>query len=161
VIPAVTAAVVIVLDQITKAAVVRHFARGDQADVLGTVLRIGHAQNSGAVFGIFKGAGKFFMVFSIVASVIIIGVAALTRGAPTRIKMGLGLLLGGALGNLIDRLRFGAVVDFIDIGVGDRLRWPSFNVADAAITAGVVLLVASSLWPARPQLPADDSPHVF
>ena len=98
--------------------------------------RIGHAQNSGAVFGIMKGSGDFFTVFSIVAA------AADRRGdlpcpqAPARSRSALGLVLGGAVGNLIDRLRLGAVVDFIDIGVNDRIRWPSFNVADLAITVG-------------------------
>jgi len=161
VIPAVAALAVVVLDQITKLAITHAFTRGEQASVLGTALRIGYAQNSGAVFGIMKGGARFFTVFSMVAAVAMVVAIMLTRRASWPVKMGLGLVLGGALGNLIDRLRLGAVVDFIDIGVNDRIRWPSFNVADLAITVGIILLLASSLKPARSQCSAGDHGGVF
>jgi signal peptidase II len=160
-IAAATALVVVVLDQITKAAIVGAFARGEQVSVLGKVLRIGHAQNTGAVFGIMKGAGRFFTIFSIVAAVVLVAAILLARRVPARVRVGLGLVLGGALGNLIDRLRLGAVVDFIDIGVSDGIRWPSFNVADLAITAGIVLLLAASLRPTRPQCSPGDQGRAF
>jgi signal peptidase II len=142
---------VIVLDQITKAAITGAFARGDGVSVIGEFLRIGHAQNSGAVFGIMKSAGRFFTVFSVVAAVVLVATILVARRAPVWVRVGLGLVLGGAVGNLVDRIRFGAVVDFIDIGINDSVRWPSFNVADAAITVGIVLLLAASLRPAKPR----------
>ena len=64
------------------------------------------------------------------------------------VRVSLGLVLGGALGNLIDRLRYGAVVDFIDVGISESVRWPCFNLADSAITIGVILLILTSF--ARP-----------
>lgn len=147
---------VVILDQATKAAILSAFARGEQVSVIGEFLRIGHAQNSGAIFGIMKSASRFFTVFSIVAAVVLIATILVARRAPAWVRVGLGLVLGGAVGNLIDRLRLGAVVDFIDIGINDSVRWPSFNVADAAITAGVVLLLAASLKPIKPKCPSED-----
>ena len=120
-------------------------------------MRLGHARNSGAVFGIMKGSGAYFTVFSIVAAAVIVAVLVLVKGMSRRVQLGLGFILGGAIGNLIDRLRFGAVVDFIDIGVGERLRWPSFNVADLAITVGVIIIIAKALRTPSPCPGADPS----
>ena len=141
----ITAAVVVLADQLTKLAVIREFMRGEQIAVWEPWLRLGHARNTGAVFGIMRGAGRYFTVFSLVAAVVLAVVIFGARRTPTYIKVGLGLVLGGALGNLIDRLRLGAVVDFVDIGVNNRIRWPSFNVADLAITTGVIVLIVASL----------------
>jgi signal peptidase II len=141
----ITAAVVVLADQLTKLAIVKEFMRGEQIAIWEPVLRLGHARNSGAVFGIMRGAGRYFMVFSLAAALVLAVVIFVARRTSTPVRVGLGLVLGGALGNLIDRLRFGAVVDFIDIGVNNRIRWPSFNVADLAITVGVVMLIAASL----------------
>ncbi|HVP58386.1 MAG TPA: signal peptidase II [bacterium] len=157
----VTAVVVVALDQLTKLAIVHAFARGQQVSVLGTALRIGYSQNSGAVFGIMKSGGRFFTVFSMIAAAVMIAAIPLARRASWQVRAGLGLVLGGAVGNLIDRLRLGGVVDFIDIGANDRIRWPSFNVADMAITAGVILLLIASLRPTRCQCPADEERRAF
>lgn len=145
---AIVAFLVILADQMTKLAVVASFQRGEQFDVLGSVLRLGHARNSGAVFGIMRGSGNYFAVFSVIAAVAIIVVICLARTSSTLVKVALGLVLGGALGNLIDRIRLGAVVDFIDVGV-NSVRWPSFNIADLAITVGVVTLIISCLRPGK------------
>jgi signal peptidase II len=147
----ITAVLVVLVDQVTKLIVVAEFARGDQMDVLGSLLRLGHARNSGAVFGILRGSGGYFAAFSVIAAAIVSVVIYFARQSGTWTKVALGLVLGGALGNLIDRLRMGSVVDFIDIGVSESVRWPSFNVADLAITAGVVILVAGCLRPAKPK----------
>lgn len=144
----VTALLVIIADQATKVAIVANFPRGEQTDVLGSVLRLGHARNSGAVFGILRDSGSWFAVFSLVAAAVIAVVIYLARNSSGLIKVALGLVLGGALGNLVDRIRLGAVVDFIDIGVNE-LRWPSFNIADLAITVGVITLIVSCLRPGR------------
>ena len=73
-------------------------------------------------------------------------------------QIAFGLVLGGAVGNLIDRVRFGAVVDFLDFGVGD-LRWPAFNIADSAITVGVVLLAVNVVFFAGPASDGDGAPE--
>jgi len=146
---ALAALLVVAADQLTKLAIVSRFPRGAEIDVLGPFLRLGHARNSGAVFGILRGAGEYFAVMSVLAAAIIVLVIYLARESSTIVKIGLGLVLGGAVGNLIDRVRYGAVVDFIDIGVNDTIRWPSFNVADLAITAGVIILIVFCLRPAR------------
>jgi signal peptidase II len=161
VIAAFTALAVVVLDQATKLAIVHTFIRGQQVSVIGAALRIGYAQNSGAVFGIMKGSGRFFTVFSMVAAAVLVAAIVVARRASVSARLGLGLVLGGAVGNLIDRLRLGGVTDFIDIGVNDSIRWPSFNVADLAITVGIILLLAASLRPARSQQQTCDHGGVF
>ena len=143
-----TALLVILADQATKLAIVANFDRGEEIEVLGSLLRLGHARNSGAVFGILKGSGDYFAVFSLIAAAVIAVVIYLARKSPAAVKVALGLVLGGALGNLVDRIRLGAVVDFIDIGI-NAVRWPSFNIADLAITVGVITLIIKCLRPGR------------
>jgi signal peptidase II len=139
------ACAVVLTDQVSKYMVVANLAEGGRVDVLGQVLRISHIRNSGAIFGVMRSSGGYFTYFSLVAAIVLVVVLLLSRKARGLVKVGLGLVLGGAIGNLIDRLRLGAVVDFIDIGAGEALRWPSFNVADLAITVGVIFIVICSL----------------
>lgn len=99
------------------------------------LFRITHVSNTGAAFGLFPGGGTLFTVVAfIVAAVIIIYNFQLPGGQPL-LRVALGLQLGGALGNLIDRLRLGHVTDFLDFG-----NWPVFNLADTAIVGGVAIL---------------------
>lgn len=142
------AVLTIALDQATKAAVVGNLGICERIPVLGTLLRLTHIRNSGAVFGMARSAGTYFTFFSVVAAVILVVVLFFARRASVLVRVSLGLVLGGALGNLIDRLRYGAVVDFIDVGISESVRWPCFNVADSAITIGVILLILTSF--ARP-----------
>ncbi len=135
----------ILTDQLTKYVVVMSVPQGARIDVLGDALRISHIRNSGAIFGVMRSSGGYFTYFSLVAAIVLVVVLLLSRKACGLVKVGLGLVLGGAIGNLLDRIRLGAVVDFVDIGAGDALRWPSFNVADLAITVGVVFIVICSL----------------
>lgn len=141
----IVAALIVLLDQGTKLAIVQNLQICDRLHVLGNVLRITHIRNTGAVFGVMKGAGAYFTFFSIVAAGVLLFLLFFSRRARAQVKVGLGLVLGGAVGNLIDRLRFGSVVDFVDVGIGERMRWPCFNVADLAITVGVILLVANTI----------------
>ena len=139
------AAVVIVLDQLTKAWLTSFLAPGQSVDVIGDLVRLVHSQNNGGLFGLFRGQAVIFGLVSIV----VIGLIVLYHwraGGGLYLSITLGLLLGGAVGNLIDRLRLGYVVDFVDGGVGD-VRWYTFNVADAAISLSLVLLLAASIWP--------------
>jgi signal peptidase II len=142
----IVAALVVLADQATKSAITKHLGICERIDVWGSILRITHIRNTGAVFGIMKGAGTYFTFFSIVAAVVLVVSLFFARKASRMVRVSLGLVLGGAVGNLIDRLRFGAVVDFMDVGINEAIRWPCFNVADLAITVGVILLVIYSLW---------------
>lgn len=145
----IVAGIVVLIDQVTKSVITENIAICERVDVWGNVLKITHIRNTGAVFGIMKGAGTYFTFFSIVAAVVLIVALFIARRSSLLVRVSLGLVLGGAVGNLIDRLRFGAVVDFMDVGISDAMRWPCFNAADLAITVGVILLVVNSLRPHR------------
>ena len=107
-------------------------------EVVGDLLRLVHGQNDGAIFGLFRDQALLFGIISlaVVAAIVWFHRAS---GRSTVISLALGLLLGGAIGNMIDRFRFGYVIDFLDVYVG-RYHWPAFNVADSAICIGIVLL---------------------
>jgi signal peptidase II len=144
------ASVVIVLDQLTKAWLVANVATGEVRQVLGDTVRLVNHQNSGALFGLFRDQALIFGLLSIGVIGLIVGYHA--RADRSRyLSIALGLLLGGAIGNLIDRLRLGYVVDFVDIGIGD-LRFYTFNLADSAISSAIVLLVVLAVFPALARL---------
>jgi len=129
------AGLVVLLDQVTKLAVRRRILPGQSIPVWPGVFHLSYVQNPGAAFGILKyQTGLFIAVTAVVATAIIIYARRLGPGAGW-LRLALALELGGALGNLIDRLRFGYVVDFLDFRV-----WPVFNVADMAVVVGVGLL---------------------
>ena len=140
------AALVFVADQLTKAWLVSILAPGESRDVVGDLLRIVYSQNNGGLFGLFHGQA---LIFGLVSLVVVGGIVVAhgRLGDSRYLSITLGLLLGGALGNLIDRLRLGFVVDFVDAGIG-ATRWYTFNVADAGISFAILLLLAASLWPA-------------
>ena len=137
------AALVVVVDQLTKKLVTSSLALGEwwsPIPNLWRLFRITYTTNSGAAFGMFPKQGIFFVVIAIV---VVAAIVLYYRQLPTGgwlIRVSLGLQLGGAIGNLIDRLRFGYVIDWLDIGF-----WPIFNVADACITTGVIL-IAYCIW---------------
>jgi signal peptidase II len=137
-----TALSIVAADQAIKAVVVSTLELGRSVNFLGSIVRFTRTTNTGAAFGLLRGQGPWFIVVSAAAAIAIIAfrreIAKLRRWD----QIAFGLILGGAVGNLIDRIRLGAVIDFIDIGIRD-LRWPSFNVADSAISIGVVLLAYS------------------
>ncbi len=135
------ASVVVLLDQLTKAWLASFLAPGQSVNVLGDLVRLVHAQNNGGLFGLLRGQALPFALISLVVVGFIVA-----YHARSGLSITLGLLLGGALGNLIDRLRLGYVVDFVDAGI-DGLRWYTFNVADAAISVAILLLLAASIWP--------------
>ena len=144
-----TALVVVALDQILKRVVVATMRMGESRDVLGSFFRLTRTENTGAAFGLLRGRSTWFIVISLVASIAIVvfrrEIAKMRRWE----QLAFGLILGGAVGNLIDRIRLGAVVDFIDLGFA-HMRWPSFNVADSAISIGVVLLAFNLIFLSRP-----------
>jgi signal peptidase II len=147
------AGAIVVADQLTKAWVIGSLAVGDGFEVLGDWLRIVHWRNSGALFGLLPQSAMAFAIVSLV----VVGLIVWYHGRAGRgivVTLALGLLLGGALGNLVDRLRFGSVVDFVDMGIG-TWRFYTYNVADSAISGAIVLLVAMALFPRFAELRPD------
>lgn len=138
------ASFVFVLDRLAKIAVVGNMAYGQSIDVLPGIFNLTLTLNSGTAFGLLKGQNTLLAVFSALAAAVIVIYAVTHKGAGIAITFALGLILGGALGNLFDRVRFGRVIDFLDFHI-----WPVFNIADSAITIGAVLLAWNILIPKR------------
>ncbi len=144
------AGIVVVLDQASKAWVLANFELGVPVQVVGDWLRIWYIQNAGALFGLFQQSAVIFGVVSLVVIGVILWIHSRMAASGGWITtLGLGLLLGGAVGNVIDRFRFGYVVDFVDIGIGSW-RFFTFNVADACIDIGILILIVVALVPAIP-----------
>ncbi len=133
------AAVVLVLDQLSKAMASARLLAGEPVAVLGNFLRLTLVHNTGAAFGLFPGSRLPFIMVSVLAIGVVLYLFARDAYRSLANRVLLGCILGGALGNLVDRIRWGRVVDFIDVGIG-TVRWPVFNVADSAVTLGVILL---------------------
>lgn len=147
-------AFVIIVDQITKW-VVDHSMELHQTIALVPSFQLTYMRNQGAAFSFLSGAGGwqrwFFIGLAVIASIFICRWLKNLSRTQCREAIAWSLVLGGALGNLIDRILYGYVIDFLDVYYGDW-HWPAFNVADSAITLGVVLLLLDSFRPdARPQ----------
>jgi len=125
------ALLVLILDQASKWYVLH---RLDDRPIIGDLLRLTLTENTGAAFGLFPGARAPFVVISVVAAVGL-AYANHTMRHGSRWRVLLALILGGNLGNLVDRIRLGHVTDFVDMGVGTT-RWPVFNIADVAVVIG-------------------------
>jgi signal peptidase II len=157
------AVAIVAVDQATKAVVTGALQPGESRPILGDVVRIVFSPNSGALFGLFKDNAAMFGIVSLVVIGLIVAYHGRTAGS-TYMTVTLGLLLGGAIGNMLDRLRLGYVVDFVDGGIGN-IRWYTFNVADAAISLAILLLFAAAVRPSiaepaagRPTAPPESRP---
>ena len=137
---------VICFDQITKWWVLNIALISPNGIALTDFFNLVIVWNSGASFGIFSdGPGWVsFALISFAAIICIILAIWLMRSESNVCIFGLGLVIGGAIGNSIDRVRFGSVLDFLDLHIG-HLHWPAFNIADSGITIGVALLILDSL----------------
>lgn len=129
------AAAIVGLDQLTKWTIREWLERGEAVSVVWP-LKIVHVTNSGAAFGMFQGAGPLLVITSVVGMVAILVYLFNPGFAHPVMRLGLALMLGGAVGNLIDRVAEGRVVDFVKVP-----NFPAFNVADSAITIGVFFLI--------------------
>ena len=150
------AVLVLALDQLTKAWLTSFLAPGQSVDVLGDVVRLVHGQNAGGLFGLLQGQALPFALVSLVVVGLIVAYHA-RSGHNAYLSITLGLLLGGALGNLLDRVRLGYVVDFVDAGIGS-VRWYTFNVADTAISIAILMLLAASIWPSLARRAGTETP---
>jgi signal peptidase II len=140
------ALVVILLDQFTK----HLFWRvGQNHEIIPGWFNITLVKNAGAAFGMFQGARVFFVTASFLAVGLIIYLGLRLPASQRTRRILLGLILGGAIGNLIDRVASGEVIDFLQIGVAGHY-WPVFNIADAGVTVGAALLILYALRTQRP-----------
>lgn len=146
---AATAVAIYVADQVSKAIVVANLDVGQYVSLLGDVVRIWYVQNAGASFGILPGALWLFLPVTIVALGMVAWFHRSLRTRTPWIHVVLGMILAGTLGNLTDRVRLGYVVDFVSVGFGD-VRFPTFNVADASLVVGIILLVGFMTFFDRP-----------
>ena len=142
------AIIVVILDQLSKAVVVGFFAeraQGQHASIT-PFFNLVLTYNRGMSFGLFnQGAGLNALLFSLVAAIIVAVLAYwLSRVESPLLAVAIGLVIGGAIGNVIDRIRLGAVVDFLDFYIGSW-HWPAFNVADSAICIGVAAMLLDGL----------------
>lgn len=140
---------IVAADQASKWLVARYMPLDTVRDLIKGCFRLWHVRNSGAVWGFFNGHDGGLVPMAItalaIAALLIVALFFLHAAAAQRLELAAyAFILGGALGNIIDRLRLGYVVDFLDAYVKSQ-HWPTFNIADSCITIGVLLL-ALSLW---------------
>jgi signal peptidase II len=145
-----TASLVLLFDQATKAMVAASIELGGRVEVIGEVVMLWHVRNTGAAFSLFQGGQAFFLVVTVLAFGMLIYFQRAFRGRGPLLHVVLGLVLGGTLGNLVDRVRLGYVTDFVSVGIGD-LRWPTWNVADASLVIGILALVGYLTFFDRPR----------
>src|ERR1700734_996722 len=150
------ALVVIAADRLTKWLASTRNELGSHVVVIAHVFAISHVENPGAAFSLFNDSGSpgrvrwMLLVFSVVAAIAVL-VALLKLGRTiTATSVALALILGGALGNAYDRLRFGSVIDFLEVHI-IHYHWPDFNVGDSAIFTGGILLLLDALFSGKEQ----------
>ena len=147
------AAAVIAVDRWTKQWVGAHLALGQAIVVIPKVFRITHVLNTGAAFSMFENMNEhtvrnLLIVFSILAVIVVLMLLWKLGKTFTMTSVALALILGGALGNLYDRVMYSHVVDFLEVHIV-HYHWPDFNVADSCIVIGACLLLLEMLWPRK------------
>ncbi len=158
------AVLVVAADRFTKWLVATRLEVGGQVRIIPHVFGISHVENPGAAFSLFNDSSSpgrvrwMLLLFSLLAAVVVL-VALLKMGRRvSATSLGLALILGGALGNAYDRMRFGYVIDFLEVHI-IHYHWPDFNVADSAIVVGGILLVFDALFSGKQQ-PAGIEPAI-
>ena len=149
---------VVFIDQLSKLWIKNNLPHWETWDIFGSFLRFTHVKNPGIAFGISVGRFSIMVVFlSIIATLFIAYLHWQERNNHPLITIGLGLILGGAIGNLIDRSsiffvqNYEGVIDFIDIG-SSSFRWYTFNIADSAVTIGIILYLMHSFFTTKPEI---------
>jgi signal peptidase II len=137
---------VVTADRFSKLWIIHHIPGGSARVVIPGIFRLTHVLNTGAAFSLFAG----LIVFSVIAAFIVLGMLLRTGRYLTISTVALALILGGAVGNLYDRVRFYSVVDFLEVTIV-HYHWPDFNVADSCIVIGACLLVIEIFRP-QPQI---------
>lgn len=153
-----TIALVLLVDQLTKAWVVAHLPLYEPTDLwqwLAPILSFTYVKNTGVAFGLLQGLGRAFALLPVL---VVVAVVVFRRSLPMgdlRVHLSLGSVVGGALGNVIDRLLRGYVVDFLDVNFRPLQSWPVFNVADSAVVVGVAILLLDTFLADTEEAPAD------
>jgi len=155
------AAAVVALDQITKAAITSRFLPHESSTIIDGFFNLVYVMNPGAAFGFLARASAtfryvFFTGITAVAILLIIYYLVKNKNGSIITVVSLTLIFSGAVGNLIDRIRFGAVVDFLDFYIG-AFHWPAFNVADSAITVGAILMIWEMIGAGKRNPPVEES----
>lgn len=137
---------VIILDQMVKYYIQKNMFLNESIPIINNILHITYIRNKGAAFGIFSAMPEVFRIpfFIVIGAVFILFIILYFKKILAQnnfIKFIFSLIIGGAIGNLTDRIRFGEVIDFIEIGISEKYKWPVFNLADSCISTGVVLLL--------------------
>ena len=147
----VISALILVLDRFTKNWVSHHIEEGNAITIIPRVFRISHVQNPGAAFSMFSDSPSpertrwILIAFSLLAAAVVLGVLLRIGRRLTMTSLAMALVLGGAIGNAWDRIRYGTVVDFLEVHIV-HYHWPDFNVADSAIVIGGILLLLDALF---------------
>ncbi|RME83652.1 MAG: signal peptidase II [Caldilineae bacterium] len=137
-------AAILAADRLTKLWVLNNLALYEDRALIPALypyLRVFHTNNTGVAFGLFRGGGSLFAVVNVAAILAIVYYAFRQHHVSLLTLISLGLVLGGAAGNLVDRVLYGHVIDFIDVRYSDSVYWPTFNIADSAVVVGVLLLL--------------------
>ena len=135
-----TALIIIFLDQLSKSFIRRSLQLNQSVPVIQNVLHLTYLTNTGSAFGLFKGLNLAFILISIAVIIFILHYFKKIKNYETLWIFSLGFLMGGTIGNIIDRLIYSAVTDFIDFRI-----WPVFNVADSAISVSIVIMIIMTL----------------
>ncbi|HEY8655239.1 MAG TPA: signal peptidase II [Candidatus Limnocylindria bacterium] len=148
---AVVALAVFALDRVSKSIVASSLPLGGSVELAGPYVRITNVRNSGAAFGLLPERTTLLSILSVVAVVAILYYYRQLAARSPLIAATLGMQLGGAFGNLVDRLGQGYVVDFVDVGFDPGPRFWAFNVADSSIVVGILLVIVTLWWEERSQ----------
>ena len=137
----------IIADQFSKLLIIEYLMIPPRIIYINEYFNLVLTWNNGISFGLFNNDSKFnALIISVIGiGIVLFLIGLLSRAETKKLKIGLGLIIGGAIGNIIDRGIYGAVMDFLDIHIGNY-HWPAFNIADSCITIGAIILVIDSLF---------------
>jgi signal peptidase II len=152
---------IVAVDRVTKWLVSTRVELGDNYQIIPHIFAISHVENPGAAFSLFNDSSSpgrvrwMLLIFSLLAAVAVLVALVKLGRRVSATSVALALILGGALGNAYDRLRFGYVIDFLEVHI-IHYHWPDFNVADSAIVVGGILLLFDALFPRNEQVPVGE-----
>jgi signal peptidase II len=141
----------VIVDLLSKWIVFTQVDQFGKVTLIPGLLNILRSENAGVIFGIFPGRTTAFIIFSAIAIVMILCIYIWSDKTVFIPNIALGFILGGAIGNLWDRVWYGHVRDFIDFHIGNKYHWPTFNIADSLICVGISIMVFSSFFSENPK----------
>ena len=136
----------VIFDQATKLWAANVLKNGNSIKIIGNFLRLSYAENKGAAFSILQNQRIFFLIITIVMLVFLALIYIKTKNISKMSRLSVAMIIGGAIGNFIDRFRLGYVIDFIDVRFGSFYNFPIFNIADSFVVCGTILMVILILF---------------